>query len=203
MDNQVSFKVWARYALFTDPVTKTGGDKCSYQVPTYEAIKGIMRSIYWKPTFVWVIDKVRIIKPIRTESKNIKPLKMNGGNSLAIYTYLAEVEYQVEAHFEWSTYYADETFLADRIPAKHNTAHLMRITGLIGARCVEKSFLMCQLFIFRLTARCRERPRLDTTFRWAISSIISRRSFFISIGRRGKMRRRNLATNHSDRFNKR
>ena len=41
MNNTISFRVWGRPALFTDPVTKIGGEKFSYQVPTYEALKGI------------------------------------------------------------------------------------------------------------------------------------------------------------------
>ena len=62
--NSIEFKVWARHALFTDPLTRVGGEKCSYHLPTYEALKGIAKSIYWKPTFVWVVDEVRVIKPI-------------------------------------------------------------------------------------------------------------------------------------------
>ena len=100
--NSIEFKVWARYALFTDPLTKVGGEKCSYHVPTYEALKGVAKSIYWKPTLVWVIDEVRVMKRIRTQTKGAKPLEFSGGNSLAIYTFLADVEYQVRAHFEWN-----------------------------------------------------------------------------------------------------
>lgn len=96
------FRLWGRYALFADPVTKIGGEKCSYHIPTYEALKGVAKSIYWKPTIVWVIDDVRIMKPIRTQTKGTKPLVFNGGNTLAIYTFLADVEYQVRAHFEWN-----------------------------------------------------------------------------------------------------
>lgn len=101
--NSVTFKVWGRYALFTDPLTRIGGEKYSYQVPTYEALKGILSSVYWKPTIVWVIDKVRVMKPIRTQLRGAKPIKyQSGGNDLSIYTYLANVEYQVQAHFEWN-----------------------------------------------------------------------------------------------------
>lgn len=117
MKNQVEFKVYGKYALFTDPITKIGGEKCSYHIPTYEALKGIAKSIYWKPTFVWIIDKVRVMKPIRTESKSMKPLNYSGGNDLAIYTYLADVEYQVYAHFEWNTHRADME--QDRNDGKH------------------------------------------------------------------------------------
>ncbi len=46
MNSTITFRVWGRQALFTDPVTKIGGEKFSYQVPTYEAVKGILKSIY-------------------------------------------------------------------------------------------------------------------------------------------------------------
>ena len=115
--NSIEFKVWGRYALFTDPLTKVGGEKCSYHVPTYEALKGVAKSIYWKPTLVWVVDAVRVMKRIRTQTKGTKPLEFSGGNSLAIYTFLADVEYQVKAHFEWNEQRTELT--RDRIEGKH------------------------------------------------------------------------------------
>jgi len=118
MINRVEFKVSGRFALFTDPLTKIGGEKCSYHIPTYEALKGIAKSVYWKPTFIWVIDKVRVMRRIRTQSKSMKPLDfISGGNTLAIYTYLADVEYQVQAHFEWNSYRED--LAEDRNDVKH------------------------------------------------------------------------------------
>ena len=117
MKNSISFRLWGRYALFTDPVTKIGGEKCSYHVPTYEAIKGVLKSIYWKPTLIWYVDKVRIIKPLRTQTKGTKPLVWGGGNSLAIYTFLHDVEYQVEAHFKWNDY--RPKLAKDQIDGKH------------------------------------------------------------------------------------
>jgi len=115
--NSIEFKVFARYALFTDPLTKIGGEKCSYHIPTYEALKGIAKSIYWKPTFIWVIDEVRIMKRVRTQTKGTKPLEFGGGNTLAIYTFLADVEYQVRAHFEWNKH--RHGLEADQIEGKH------------------------------------------------------------------------------------
>jgi len=117
MKNSVEFKVSGRMALFTDPLSRIGGEKCSYHIPTYEALKGILKSVYWKPTIVWVIDKVRIMKPIQTQSRNIKPLNYGGGNTLAIYTYLEDVEYQVQAHFEWNKFRPD--MKKDQIDGKH------------------------------------------------------------------------------------
>ena len=54
--NMVDFQVSGRYALFTDPITRIGGEKATYQIPTYQALKGILESVYWKPTLIWVID---------------------------------------------------------------------------------------------------------------------------------------------------
>lgn len=116
-DNIVQFKVHGKYALFTDPLTKIGGEKFSYQIPTYQAIKGILESVYWKPTIVWKIDKIRVMKPIQTESKGIKPIKYGGGNDLAYYTYLRDVEYQVQARFTWN--FLREDLIQDRNENKH------------------------------------------------------------------------------------
>lgn len=117
MQNSISFKLTGRYALFTDPITRMGGEKCSYHVPTYEALKGVLKSIYWKPTLVWHVDRVRVMKQIRTQTKGTKPLVWGGGNSLAIYTFLHDVEYQVEAHFEWNQHRPE--LAADRVDGKH------------------------------------------------------------------------------------
>ena len=100
--NIIEYRVFGRYALFTDPLSKTGGEKCSYQIPTYQALKGITESIYWKPTITWVIDECRIMKLIQTETKGVRPIKYTGGNDLSFYTYLQNVEYRVRAHFEWN-----------------------------------------------------------------------------------------------------
>ena len=54
--NTVEFEVTGEYALFSDPITRVGGEKFTYQVPTYEALKGILQSVYWKPTLIWIID---------------------------------------------------------------------------------------------------------------------------------------------------
>ena len=101
-ENRVEFKVSGRYALFSDPINRVGGEKISYQVPTYQALKGILESVYWKPTLIWIIDEVRVMKLIKTQSQGIRPVNFSGGNTLSIYTYLTNVEYQVRAHFEWN-----------------------------------------------------------------------------------------------------
>jgi CRISPR-associated protein Cas5d len=131
MKNSISFRLWGRYALFSDPVTKIGGEKCSYHVPTYEAIKGVLKSIYWKPTIIWYVDRLRVMKPLRTQTKGTKTLVWGGGKKkgdLAIYTFLHEVEYQIEAHFEWNEHRLGLD--RDRVDGKHyNIAQRMLEKG--------------------------------------------------------------------------
>ena len=100
--NTVEFALKGPNALFSDILTRPSGEKMSYPIPTYEALKGALHSVYWKPTFIWYIDAVRVMRPIQYERKGVRPLKYNGGNTLAYYTYLRDVEYHVRAHFEWN-----------------------------------------------------------------------------------------------------
>lgn len=102
-DNIVEFEVSGDFALFSDVLTRAGGEKFSYPIPTYEALKGILHSVYFKPTIVWIIDDVRVMNRISMERKGVRSIKYGGGNSdLSYYTYLRNVRYQVRAHFEWN-----------------------------------------------------------------------------------------------------
>ena len=143
--NVVEFLVTGDYALFSDPIMRVGGEKCSYQVPTYEALKGILSSVYWKPTLIWIIDKVRILNPIQTEVKGIRPIKyQGGGNDLSYYTYLKDVAYQVQAHFEWNTNRPE--LEADRNENKHhNIARRMIEKG--GRRDIFLGTRECQGYV--------------------------------------------------------
>jgi CRISPR-associated protein Cas5d len=118
MRNSLSFLLYGPYALFSDPLTRLGGEKCSYHLPTYEALKGVVKSIYWKPTIIWHIDRLRVLNVFRSQRRGVKPLKYHeAGNELSIYSYLVEVAYQVEAHFEWNEHRPE--LAADRIDGKH------------------------------------------------------------------------------------
>ena len=142
--NVVEFQVTGDYALFSDPLMRVGGEKCSYQIPTYEALKGVMASVYWKPTIVWYIDSVRVMNPIQTEVKGIRPIKYHGGNDLSYYTYLKHCAYQVRAHFEWNSNRPE--LAADRNENKHhNIARRMVEKG--GRRDVFLGTRECQAYV--------------------------------------------------------
>ena len=103
MENSITYRVYGKYALFSDPITRIGGEKTSLFIPTYQALVGITESCYWKPTIKWVIDAVRVLNPIRTESKGLRPINYGGGNDLSYATYLTDVSYVVKAHFIQNT----------------------------------------------------------------------------------------------------
>lgn len=142
--NTVEFSVKADYALFSDILTRPGQEKFSYPVPTYESLKGMLSSVYFKPTFIWIIDSVRIMNPIITVRKGTRPIKYGGGNDLAYCTYLKDVYYQVRAHFEWNENRPE--LACDRSENKHhNIAKRMIERG--GRRDVFCGTRECQAYV--------------------------------------------------------
>lgn len=143
--NTIEFEVYGANALFSDPIMRVGGEKTSYHIPTYEALKGITESVYWKPTIIWIIDAVRIMNPIQTETKGIRPIVYNnGGNELAYYTYLRDVRYQIRAHFEFNLNHPE--LEKDRNENKHhNIAKRMVQRG--GRRDIFLGTRECQAFV--------------------------------------------------------
>jgi len=115
--NPVYMRIFGDYALFTDPMTKGGGEKFTYQIPSYQAIKGIVEACYWKPTLYYVIDSIKVINPIKTETKGILSPMNNGSKDLNYYTYLKDVEYVVKYHFIWNDNRLDLDY--DRNEKKH------------------------------------------------------------------------------------
>lgn len=59
----IKLHVWGDYACFTRPELKV--ERVSYEMMTPSAARGILTAIYWKPEFRWVIDRIRVLKPIR------------------------------------------------------------------------------------------------------------------------------------------
>lgn len=144
MRNSIEFKVHGSYGLFTDPISKLGGEKLTYQVPTYQALKGILEQIYWKPTIKYIIDEVKVLNPIQMEAKGVRPINDKGGNTLATYTYLKNPSYAVRAHFEFNQYRPDLVF--DRNEHKHHNI-LKRAVKAGGRRDVFLGTRECQSYV--------------------------------------------------------
>lgn len=140
------FKVFGDFALFTDPTTKIGGEKFTYPVPTYQALKGITESIYWKPTITIFIDQVRVMNKIETEVKDIlvpKYPKMDK-HDLFRYTYLRNAEYKVRGHLEFNLQRPD--LAKDRNMKKH-FAIMKRYITRGGRRDIFLGTRECQAYV--------------------------------------------------------
>lgn len=116
----VRVKVWGDYALFSRPEMKV--ERCSYDVMTPSAARGILEAIYWHKGLSWVIDKIYVKNPIRFTSvrRNEIKSKASKNNILQVYNgadkplyistkddivqraslILKDVSYVIEAHFE-------------------------------------------------------------------------------------------------------
>lgn len=118
----VRLHVWGELACFTRPEMKV--ERVSYDVMTPSAARGIIEAIYWKPEIRWVIDRIRVLKPIRFTSLRrnevggkasaaaAEKAMRSGRGNLGIYVddhdqrqqratlLLRDVAYVIEAHFE-------------------------------------------------------------------------------------------------------
>jgi CRISPR-associated protein Cas5d len=117
----IKLHVWGDRACFTRPEMKV--ERVSYDVMTPSAARGILEAIHWKPAIRWIVDRIRVLKPIRFESlrrnevgskisaTNVSTAMKAGstvGLALAVdedrqqraATILKDVAYVIEAHFE-------------------------------------------------------------------------------------------------------
>lgn len=142
--NEIAFRVYGKRALFSNPLNRVSSEKFSYPFPTYDALRGIVKSIYSKPTLLWYIDEVRVINSIQFFTDGIRPINYHGGNTLSYYTYLREVEYQVKAHFEWNLHH-DE--LADDRNENKHYAIAKRMLERGGRRDIFLGTRECQAYV--------------------------------------------------------
>lgn len=116
----IKLHCWGDFALFTRPEMKV--ERVSYDVITPSAARGIVEAIYWKPQIRWVIDRLRVLKPIRFTSQRrnevgakilegtARKAMTSGSGNLGLYIeverqqraamLLRDVAYIIEAHFD-------------------------------------------------------------------------------------------------------
>ena len=124
----IKVRVWGNYALFSRPEMKV--ERCSYDIMTPSAARGIMEAVYWHPGMRWIIDKIHVVNPVSFTSvrRNEVKSKISAGNVLRVYNgadkplyisskaeivqraslILRNVEYVINAHFEM-TEHANES----------------------------------------------------------------------------------------------
>lgn len=119
----IKLHVWGDLACFTRPEMKV--ERVSYDVMTPSAARGIVEAVYWKPEIRWVIDRLRVLNPVRFTSlrrnevgakipidgpKGVSKAMKEGHGNLGLYVeaerqqraalLLRDVAYVIEAHFE-------------------------------------------------------------------------------------------------------
>lgn len=120
MSHGVKIRIWGELALFSRPEMKV--ERCSYDMITPSAARGILEAIYWHPGMRWQIDKIHVLKPIRFTSirRNEVKSKLSAASALSAVNgstkplyisskeeivqraamLLQDVEYIIEAHFD-------------------------------------------------------------------------------------------------------
>lgn len=94
MGKGVKVRVWGDLALFSRPEMKV--ERCSYDMMTPSAARGILEAIYWHPGMRWIVDRIYLRKPVRFTSIRRNEVKskisannvlsvMNGGDKPLIY----------------------------------------------------------------------------------------------------------------------
>lgn len=162
----VKVKVWGEYALFSRSEMKV--ERCSYDVITPSAARGILEAIYWHPGMKWVIDKIYVQKPVQFTSirRNEVKSKISSNNVLPVYNgadkplyistksdivqraslLLRDVSYVIEAHFEMT-----EKAVESDNPGKFKDIIMRRLkrgecyhTPYFGCREFPANFCLCE-----------------------------------------------------------
>ena len=116
----IQLLVWGDFACFSRSEMKV--ERCTYDVITPSAARGIVESVYWKPEIRWRITRIHVLRPIRFMSlrRNEVGCKIPAGSASAamktgrgrigLYveeerqqraaTILRDVAYVIEAHFD-------------------------------------------------------------------------------------------------------
>ncbi len=153
----IKIRVWGEYACFTRPEMKV--ERVSYDVITPSAARGILESIYWKPSIVWRIDRIHVLKPIRFTNvrrnelekkisvQNVKSAMKDSKVRLETFIederqqraglILKNVDYVIEAHFEM-TDKAGTIDESDSNPQKHYEIFVRRASK---GQCFHQPYL--------------------------------------------------------------
>jgi len=62
-ENKITLRVWGDFACFTRPEMKV--ERVSYPVITPSAARGILEAVFWEPQMFYIIDSIRVVKPIQ------------------------------------------------------------------------------------------------------------------------------------------
>lgn len=154
----IKIEVWGDYALFSRPEFKV--ERCSYDVMTPSAARGVIESIFYHPGLRYIIDAIHVLKPIeftsvrRNEVKSkVSPMNAlsfaNGKNDEFFLVtsndiqqraslVLRDVRYVIEAHFEMT-----ERATPSDNPGKFQSILKRRLEK---GQCYSQPYLGCREF---------------------------------------------------------
>lgn len=154
----IQMEVWGRYACFSRPELHV--ERCSYDVPTPSAARGMVEAVYWHRGLVWHIDKIHVLAPIRFANirrneanskipyRAVQKFMHSGGPTPRIVTsqdiaqraamVLQDVHYVIEAHFD----------MTDRAASGDNPGKFQDIITrrLEKGQCYHTPYLGCREF---------------------------------------------------------
>lgn len=158
MTTGVRLRVWGDFALFSRPEFKA--ERVTYEVMTPSAARGILECIHWKPAIRWVVDCIRVLKPIRLDTvrrnevgkklpyTTARQAAQGKEADLVLFAdeerqqraslLLRNVEYVIDAHFEMTSEAGPEDN-----PGKHADMARRRIAR---GQCVQQPCFGCREF---------------------------------------------------------
>ena len=111
--NSIELEIRGERALFRDPLRPQ-----TLPVPSCEALKGILGSIYWNPDFIWVPDSLRVMEPIGYTREGARTSDGSRFTNVGVHC-LKDVRYQLRAHFVWNEQRLGSVKLTERDEIKH------------------------------------------------------------------------------------
>lgn len=172
----VALRVWGNLALFTRPEMKV--ERVSYDVITPSAARGILEAVYWKPEIRWVVDRLRVLRPIRFTSlrrnevgakisaRTAEAAMREGRGNIGLYVeverqqraalLLRDVAYVIEAHFDIIGGEPNEGKHLDQFNRRARTG-----------QCYTRPYLGCREFAadFELVEKDAPIPTADASLR--------------------------------------
>jgi CRISPR-associated protein Cas5d len=156
--NRVSVRVWGDFACFTRPEMKV--ERVSYDVMTPSAARGVLEAIYWKPEITWVIDRIRVVNPIRFTNVRRNELGAVGPSEVTLKRYLDGTKVEMLAQIieddrqqRASTILQDVEYIIEghyivrsnnESPQKHYEMFKRRATK---GQCFQRPYLGCREFV--------------------------------------------------------
>jgi CRISPR-associated protein Cas5d len=111
--NSIELEIRGERALFRDPLRPQ-----TLPVPSCEALKGILGSIYWNPDFIWVPDSLRVMEPIGYTREGARTSDGSRFTNADVHC-LKDVRYQLRAHFVWNEQRPGSVKLTERDEIRH------------------------------------------------------------------------------------